>query len=500
MKNKIILLFTLASTFALAQNVAINATGAAPVASAMLDISSTTTGLLMPRMTTAQRTAIGTPATGLEVYDTTTGTFWYFNGVVWVEITNSLTGWLTTGNTLTAAGIFGSISTHDVRHFSNNTERMRLISSGEFVINNTTATAGDLLSVYSTGAQWPINSYVSGAGAVTAGYFQNTSSSTSAFGVIGNITGGLGTAGVRGIGNVSGNGSGLSGIGQSATAFGSRLSNTNASGTGEVITGNNVAGSYLIAGSGSAITGSTTGVWGRTTDAANGTGGIFSGNAQGATNLTGGSGVCAVGTIIGVAGFASSTANATLRAGGYFETGGGQSFVYVGARTAGNVLRKIEGNGSVNTVVKDLNDKQVVLSCPEAPENLFQDFGQGQLVNGTAHIAIDPVFSKNIIVNDKHPLRVFVQLKGDCNGVFVTNETAISFDVVELKSGNSNTKFSYFITANRADEILPDGSVSKYSEERFAPSMGAQKTVTLESRTLNDKEEINNAANVKGKK
>ncbi|MCB0790641.1 MAG: hypothetical protein KDB97_02665, partial [Flavobacteriales bacterium] len=36
----------------------VNATGAAPAPSAMLDISSTTQGLLPPRMTQAQRTAI----------------------------------------------------------------------------------------------------------------------------------------------------------------------------------------------------------------------------------------------------------------------------------------------------------------------------------------------------------------------------------------------------------------------------------------------------------
>lgn len=54
-------------------------------ASAALEITSTTKGVLMPRMTTIQRTAIASPATGLEVYDTTTNTSWYFNGTIWVE-------------------------------------------------------------------------------------------------------------------------------------------------------------------------------------------------------------------------------------------------------------------------------------------------------------------------------------------------------------------------------------------------------------------------------
>ncbi|MFK7750259.1 MAG: hypothetical protein AB8B65_17850 [Kordia sp.] len=56
-----------------------------PEASAILDVASTTKGFLMPRMTTAERTAIATPATALEVYDTTTNSFWHYNGTAWVE-------------------------------------------------------------------------------------------------------------------------------------------------------------------------------------------------------------------------------------------------------------------------------------------------------------------------------------------------------------------------------------------------------------------------------
>lgn len=484
MKNKVVILFIIISSFSFAQNVAINATGAAPVASAMLDIASTSSGFLAPRMTTAQRIAIAAPATGLLVYDTTLSAFLYFDGVIWRLMAYS-GGWLLAGNALTGTEFMGSTNGQAVRFFSNNLERMRLNATTEEIMMNTTApTAGNILTSRSTNTLWPINGYVSGAGNVAAGYFENTSTSTAGFGVLGTVAGGSGAAGVRGTGNTA-NGSGVTGVGQSATAFGLRAHNTNASGTGALISSNGIAATYLITGSGAAINGSVTGVWARTTDAA-GTGGIFSGNAAGATNLIGGSGVSAVGTNIGVAGFSSSAANGVLRAGGYFDTNAGQSFAYVGARTAANVIRKIEGNGTVNTVVKDLNDKQVVLSAPEAPENLFQDFGQGQLVNGKAHITIDPIFTKNIIVNEKHPLRVFVQLKGDCNGVYVSNETATGFDVVELKGGTTNTKFTYFITANRADEVLSDGSVSKYSDERFAPSMGAQKTETKATRTIND--------------
>ena len=58
-----------------------------PDASAALDITSTTGGLLVPRMTEAQRDAITSAATGLMIYQTdgTVG-FYYYNGSGWAEV------------------------------------------------------------------------------------------------------------------------------------------------------------------------------------------------------------------------------------------------------------------------------------------------------------------------------------------------------------------------------------------------------------------------------
>ena len=58
----------------------------------------------------------------------------------------------------------------------------------------------------------------------------------------------------------------------------------------------------------------------------------------------------------------------------------------------------------------------------ESPEILFEDFGTASLNNGEAYIKIDPVLSKNIHVDSKHPLKVFIQLEGQCNGVYVTKK------------------------------------------------------------------------------
>jgi len=56
---------------------------ATPNASASLDVSSTTRGFLPPRMTTAQRDAISSPAAGLVIYNTTTNKHQGYDGSVW---------------------------------------------------------------------------------------------------------------------------------------------------------------------------------------------------------------------------------------------------------------------------------------------------------------------------------------------------------------------------------------------------------------------------------
>jgi hypothetical protein len=65
---------------------AINTTGAMPVASAMLDIVSTTSGFLPPRMTTTQKNAIASPATGLVLYDSTTNKLQCYDGSTWNDL------------------------------------------------------------------------------------------------------------------------------------------------------------------------------------------------------------------------------------------------------------------------------------------------------------------------------------------------------------------------------------------------------------------------------
>lgn len=87
-KRAILILSFMGSTlFSSAQNVAINNSGIKADASAMLDISSDNKGILIPRLTSLQRTGMKAPANGLLVFDSDTNSFWFF-AMVWKEIIN----------------------------------------------------------------------------------------------------------------------------------------------------------------------------------------------------------------------------------------------------------------------------------------------------------------------------------------------------------------------------------------------------------------------------
>ncbi|MEO1437400.1 MAG: tail fiber protein [Bacteroidota bacterium] len=88
----LLILSVISSSYA---QVSINTDGANPDGSAMLDITSSDRGVLLPRMSTAEREAINNPATGLIVYDTTSGSFWYFEAGQWNELQNRITDSIT---------------------------------------------------------------------------------------------------------------------------------------------------------------------------------------------------------------------------------------------------------------------------------------------------------------------------------------------------------------------------------------------------------------------
>ena len=68
------------------QGIAVNANGAAPDPSAILDVQSTSKGMLVPRMSATQRTGIPAPVAGLLVYDTDSNAFFFRTATAWTKI------------------------------------------------------------------------------------------------------------------------------------------------------------------------------------------------------------------------------------------------------------------------------------------------------------------------------------------------------------------------------------------------------------------------------
>jgi hypothetical protein len=73
----------------MAQGVGIGTTTFSPVSDALLELRSTTSGFLMPRMTQAQRLAISSPSSGLMVYQT--------DGIIRVLLTTMAAAWMPFG-------------------------------------------------------------------------------------------------------------------------------------------------------------------------------------------------------------------------------------------------------------------------------------------------------------------------------------------------------------------------------------------------------------------
>jgi serine/threonine-protein kinase len=91
MKNTFLFQFAIITLLsiqtAIAQSVGIGT--ATPDASARLEVNSTTQGILIPTLTSAQRSIISNPATGLLVFQTDgTPGFYYYTGTSWINLTN----------------------------------------------------------------------------------------------------------------------------------------------------------------------------------------------------------------------------------------------------------------------------------------------------------------------------------------------------------------------------------------------------------------------------
>ncbi len=155
-----LLLFTL---FRLPAQVAINSDGTPPDASAMLEVTSTGSGILIPRMTATQRDAIPSPATGLMVYVTDNNLFHFYNGTAWAAIavpdgdgsaSNELQTLSKSGTNLSLSNGGGTVSiadndndpTNELQTISLDGETVRLTNGGSANLGNN----DNLVSKWST--------------------------------------------------------------------------------------------------------------------------------------------------------------------------------------------------------------------------------------------------------------------------------------------------------------------------------------------------------------
>ena len=105
-----------------------------PDTSAILDLTSDTTGFLVPRMTLTQRDAINTPATGLLVFVTTDSMFHYFDGATWLPI-DGRTRMLVDADGDTRIQVEETPDDDTIRFYNAGTEYFRMYNGRLFVLN-----------------------------------------------------------------------------------------------------------------------------------------------------------------------------------------------------------------------------------------------------------------------------------------------------------------------------------------------------------------------------
>jgi hypothetical protein len=169
-------------------------------------------------------------------------------------------------------------------------------------------------------------------------------------------------------------------------------------------------------------------------------GGVYGYNSS----PTGGEGVQGFG-YYGVVG----TANATGYAGIYGSNGSNPN-AYSGYFNGGKgvyIAGDYTATGTKSALVPIGNEWRK-LYCEESSEVYFTDYGSGTLTNGRAHIDLDPNFLQTVTIDATNPMRVFIEMNSETNGVYVAKGVT-GFDVIENAGGTSNGNFDYRIVAKR---------------------------------------------------
>ena len=146
-----------------------------------------------------------------------------------------------------------------------------------------------------------------------------------------------------------------------------------------------------------------------------------------------------------------------------------------GPSFSGECSVDVSGNlfctGTLGAAVNGPGKKKIGLYTMQSSEDWIEDFGSGSLVGGVATIPLESRFAKTI--SGQANYHVFLTPAGDCDGLYIANRTATSFEVRELKSGNSSVQFDYRIVAHRKgfdSARLPDVT-GKIMGKQAAPTV-----------------------------
>jgi hypothetical protein len=250
--------------------------------------------------------------------------------------------------------------------------------------------------------------------------------------------------GVEGLNVAGGAGGGVGVYGSTSSQFGSGIEGVNTS-SGGIYFGAGVEGQSAFIGVLGTASGSSTlsqsvfvgpGVWGDTGGAAE----------------AGYVGVVGTADDNSAGNFFNDSPQATLYLGNESEANSTDLvLVAAGDLYGGSCTIDVNGDlvcsGNVAAAVHAGGSRKVALNTISSPEHWFEDAGSGQLSNGEAVVNIEAVFGET--VNTGVEYHVFLTPKGDCKGLYVTEEGPTSFVVRELGSGHSSIGFDYRIMAKR---------------------------------------------------
>ncbi len=454
-----------------------------PDTNAALDIVSSSKGILIPRLTTAQRTAmvLNTNQTGLLVFDSTLQQFWFWDGTQWVQIG---AGSSTSCNTLNEAYNCGGNGTGRTIATDYGAVELTLSNTTNgtvgLQVNSTTGTSSTPTSSISTqnsafggsiygentNSSNPYNTIEASTNSTNqytsavAGYYDGTSQGVGVYGSIYNSSS-TGVAGVMGVNNRTNGGHGVYGQGVNGVVG----ETNNAGGGGVYGLNNNSTGS----GNGVAVIGDGNyGVWGQTTygpaavmglnTRTNGGHGVWGQGVNGvvgeSSNISGygvwgsnsattdpGTGVAG----IGVTGVAGQSTNTALSYGLYSYDDGG---IYNQLDVGGN----FSAGGTKSFRIDNPNDpdnKFLVHFCAESPEVL--NIYRGTIIlnnNGEATVTLPDYFEK-INRNFSYTL---TPVGSSAPNIFIKQK--IKNRKFIIAGGNPNQEIDWVVYAERNDKYL----------------------------------------------